>query len=97
LAGFVLPAAAEPRPVPLQFMGLYDTHAGLAAALKNKYGETPIAMGTVGGDYVMEVFANPETGTWTVVLTQANGTACGITSGDNYEEQAPADLTGNRI
>ena len=85
-----MPAAAEPRPTPLQFMGLCDTHAGLTAVLEDRFGETPVAMGTVGEYYIMEVFANPETGTWTVVLTQANGTACGIASGDDLETLAPS-------
>ena len=89
-----MPALAEPTPQRLQLVGLCDDHAGLVAVLANRYGETPIAMGLTGGSYVMELFVNPETGTWTFVLTQANGTACGVASGENFEKQA---LPRNRI
>lgn len=89
VAAFSLPAAAEPYSAPLRIMGLCDTRDGLVTILETQYGETPAAIGTVGGAYVMEMFANPETGTWTVVLTQANGTACGITSGNGLEVFAP--------
>ena len=37
----------------------------------------------------MELFANPETGTWTFVLTRADGSACGLASGDGLETLAP--------
>ena len=73
----------------LQFLGLCDTHDGLAAALGSQYGETPIAVGLAGTAYIMELFANRETGTWTFVLTRADGSACGLASGDGLETLAP--------
>ena len=97
VAAFSLPVLAEPIPQRLQFIGLCDTHDGLAAALANRYGETPVVMGTTGGSSIMELFVNIKTGTWTVVLTQADGTACGVASGENFEEQAPAEPAGHRI
>jgi hypothetical protein len=66
-----------------------DTHDGMTAYLADRYGESPAAMGTVGFTYVMEVFVNPKTGTWTIVLTQTDGTACGITSGEGLEMLLP--------
>ena len=51
VAAFSLPAAAEPSPRMLKFLGLCDTHDGLAAALGSQYGETPIAVGLAGTAY----------------------------------------------
>lgn len=97
LAAISLPASAEPSPQWLRLGGLCDTHDGMTAHLANKYGETPAAVGTTGARYIMELFVNIETGTWTVVLTQADGTACGVAAGENFEKQAPAEPAGHRI
>ncbi len=78
-------------------VGLCDDHASLVAMLDGQYGESPVAMGLTGGSYIMETFVNPEARTWTVVLTQPNGMACAIMSGENFEKQAPTDKTGHRI
>jgi hypothetical protein len=55
------------------------------AMLAEGYGETreAIALGAAG--QVVEVFANLDTRTWTILITGANGIACLAASGQNYE------------
>ena len=36
----------------------------------------------------MEVFASPETGTWTITVTTAAGMTCLVASGQAFEELA---------
>ncbi|MFZ5964026.1 hypothetical protein ACOXXX_13835 [Thalassococcus sp. BH17M4-6] len=58
--------------------------------LAAKYGETRQSIGLGANNAVVEVFASAETGTWTIVVTTANGTACLIASGQAYEDIAEA-------
>lgn len=54
-------------------------------SLVEKYGETPMAEGD--GPFVGHVstwWANPSTGTWTVVATLPNGDMCFILSGTGF-------------
>ena len=65
----------------------------LVAHLTEKYGETRQGMGLAGPGTMMEVYASPDTGTWTITMTMANGTMCMVASGQGYEtlaEELPA-------
>lgn len=54
-----------------------------AAALQQGYGETPQIVGTMRGAAFL-MFANPATGTWTVVIEAPDGRFCSPASGENY-------------
>lgn len=82
----------------LGFVGLIlATQAGWAAprcgprdevvsALAETYSETRHAIGLAGGaEQVIEVFANTETGSWTIIVTQAQGITCLMAAGDQFE------------
>ncbi len=56
------------------------------AALSETYSETRQSIGlATGGQQVFEVFANPETGSWTITVTQAQGITCLLSAGDQFE------------
>ncbi len=60
--------------------------ATMVTMLIDQYGEAAQGIGLIGAaGVVMEVFASPETGTWTIAFTDANGKMCLIAAGDNYE------------
>jgi len=62
-------------------------------ALANGFGEARRAVGIAGQAHVMELFVNPETGTWTITATRPDGVMCLIASGSNFEQvqgSAPA-------
>lgn len=81
----------------LGFAGLIlATHAALAApqcapreqvlpVLQQKYSETRLGIGLVGSAQVMEIFFNPETGTWTITASLPDGTMCLVASGTQFE------------
>lgn len=69
------PAAANPN------CGKY---ADIAKALSEQYGEAPVERGFAAPDLV-EWWANPETGTWTIVMYSAHGNACILVAGDMRE------------
>lgn len=89
----------------LGFVGLIlATHAGWAApqcapraqvlkTLGTKYTETRRGIGLAANTQVIEIFANAETGSFTITVTLPDGTMCLVAAGQNYEattEQLPA-------
>lgn len=58
--------------------------------LATKYGETRQSMGLGSNNAVMEVFASPESGSWTITVTMTNGITCLVASGQAFEELAEA-------
>lgn len=40
------------------------------------YAEVPIGRGRSAAGVLMEIYANPQTGTWTIVMTGPDGTSC---------------------
>lgn len=65
------------------------TQCGDRAAVMNmladKYGEQAVGGGIGGGNRsYTEVFASPETGTWTIVVTIPNGMTCLVASGQGW-------------
>jgi hypothetical protein len=55
-----------------------------AAALADQYGEQPQIIGTMQGGAAFLMFANPETGSWTVIVQAPDGRYCSPASGENY-------------
>lgn len=56
--------------------------------LADKYGESRQSMGLGANNAVVEVFASPETGTWTITVTSVHGMTCLVASGQAFEELA---------
>lgn len=56
--------------------------------LADGYGETRQSMGLGANNAVVEVFASEETGSWTIIVTNAAGLTCLVASGQAFEELA---------
>ncbi len=54
--------------------------------LSGTYGESRQSIGLAANNQVMEVFANLESGSWTVTVTLPSGLTCLIASGMAFEE-----------
>lgn len=66
--------------------------------LAEKYQETRQSIGLAANNTVLEVFANLETGTWTILITSANGVTCAAASGGEFSLTATAPApTGERL
>lgn len=76
LALTAAPAFAEAPCLP--------TLEAFAGALQDRYGETPQIIATMQQGAPFLMFANPETGTWTVVVQSPDGRYCSPASGNNY-------------
>lgn len=66
--------------------------------LAETYGEARRGVGLTDTNVLMELFVSDATGTWTIVLTTANGISCLGASGQGYqaliEELPPAGTEG---
>lgn len=56
------------------------------------YGETRQSIGVGSNNAVVEVFASPDTGTWTITVTLPTGLTCLVASGQGYEALAEAPV-----
>lgn len=56
--------------------------------LAAKYGESRQSMGLGANNAVVEVFASPDTGTWTITVTSVYGQTCLVASGQAFEAMA---------
>lgn len=53
--------------------------------LAEGYGESRQSIGLGANNAVVEVYASPETGSWTITVTQPNGVTCLVASGQQFE------------
>lgn len=60
-------------------------HARIVQALAGKYGEAPKAVGTVSRNHLLEVYVS-RAGSWTILVTSADGTSCILASGSDWED-----------
>lgn len=83
--------AADSDPAPARQLVCHD-HAEVARQLRDKYDEAPVSLGLQANGDVLQVFASPRRGTWTVVSTSPEGTACILAAGERWESFRPASL-----
>ena len=62
----------------------------IVAQLKNKYGETRRSVGLQQGRGIVEVFANGDSGSWTILVTNPQGKTCLMAAGEAFQIE---DLT----
>ena len=62
--------------------------------LESKFGETPTGRGLRSATQMVEIWSSAETGSWSILVTRADGVTCLMASGDNWNEiqQIPAKM-----
>lgn len=73
------PAVAQPQCGP---------RAGIVAMLTERYGEQPVAHGLTAGGAIMEMWADPDSGSWAVTAARPNGAMCLVGAGGAFEALA---------
>lgn len=59
-------------------------HAAIVARLAEKYGESRASAGLDRRDLIVEMYGNPETGTWTLLSMAPDGETCIEASGVGF-------------
>lgn len=72
---------------PTQAQMMCGERAEIVGQLAAKFGETRRSVGLAAGRGVIEVYASEETGSWTILLTNAEGTACLMAAGEAWEAE----------
>ena len=65
------------------------TRDAVVDALANGYGEQFAGAGLQSETRMMEVWTSAESGTWTILMTRADGTTCIVASGTDWRMPLP--------
>lgn len=65
----------------------------VVAKLEGIYGETQRVRGLTDGGQIMEWFAS-DSGTWTLLISHANGITCAIAIGEHWQAVPPMPING---
>ena len=52
--------------------------------LAKKYGEAPVAIGVTSKGGLVEVLTTGDGNTWTIIVSQPNGTSCMVAAGEGW-------------
>lgn len=63
----------------------------VVAKLQTGYNESYAGGGLQNANSIFEVWFSPEDGTWTILMTRADGMSCVMASGTNWREALPMD------
>lgn len=72
-------------PVSAAAQGSCTAHADMVRHLAEGWGESRQAIALDSGSAMVEVYANADTGTWTLVVTQPGAPSCMVASGQAFE------------
>jgi hypothetical protein len=61
-----------------------DQRARVIGHLAQKYQETPVAIGVTSSGGMVEVLTTGDGGTWTIILSNPNGTSCLVAAGEGW-------------
>lgn len=86
LAGLIL------LPQTLHAAAQCAPHDTVAAQLAKSFGEQPSSMGLAQDNTVMELYASPDHGTWTITVTLPSGLTCLVAAGQNFETVKPTQV-----
>ena len=75
-SSFALPAAAQ---------SACGKREEIVKIIMNKYKEVPRALAIAGQSNLLEVYAS-EKGSWTILITQPQGSTCIVAAGQSWEE-----------
>lgn len=79
------PAADAQTIAPSEAQATCAERTQVVSRLEERYGETLQSMGLHQNNTVLEVFASEETGTWTILVTRADGVTCLIAAGQMWD------------
>ncbi len=75
--------AQSPAQSPAQAQQC-DQRARMIGHLARKYQEAPVAIGVTASGGMVEVLTTGDGGTWTIILSNPNGTSCLVAAGEGW-------------
>lgn len=93
-SALIFGAAALAPPVAAQELARCLPRASMTEALKTRFGESLIGAGLQSATQMLEVWASDESGSFTVLISFADGTSCVMTYGRYWFTKPAPDPTG---
>lgn len=69
----------------VQSAGPCSSRDAIVSSLAKDYREAPVSLGLMANGDLLQIFASPDTRTWTIVSTSPNGTTCVLAAGKSWE------------
>lgn len=73
-----------------------EPREAVLARLARSHGEAPAGAGLAtlgaGAGAVVEIVANPATGTWTLLVTRPDGASCAVSAGEGWRPARPEPI-----
>lgn len=91
-------AAFTPSAQAQQQATLCGLRDDMGTMLDQRFGEQPQAGGIVG-DRIVELLVS-QTGSWTILITSADGRSCVVTGGDDWTDQpvtSPSKVKADKV
>lgn len=60
-------------------------HDDMVRYLERSRQETPEGIGLNGNDQLVELFTAPDRSTWTIVISNPDGSSCAVNSGEDWK------------
>ncbi len=77
-------ATAQSQPQTQPQTQQCDQRARVLGHLAQKYKEAPVAIGVTSTGGMVEVLTTGDGGTWTIILSNPNGTSCVVAAGEGW-------------
>ncbi|MCS7268633.1 MAG: hypothetical protein RMK73_10370 [Geminicoccaceae bacterium] len=77
------PLQAQPAAPPVRV--LCHDYKELVRQLGSRYEEVPVSFGLQNNGHLLQVFASPKTGSWTILSVAPDGTGCVLAVGKGWE------------
>lgn len=84
-AGLILSCGVQPAVAQSQYCAPRDR---IVTELTKKHGESRQSVGLQRNSQVMETWANPSTGSWTIIVSLPTGLSCLVAAGEAFQEDA---------
>ncbi len=84
-AALAVTLAAGPSPAAAQQSRTCADRDKVLGKLETDFGETRQSYGLAANSSLIEVYASAETGTWTILVTTAQGVTCILAAGQAFE------------
>lgn len=69
-----------------------STHTNIIEQLERRHSEVPVSLGLSTAGKLVQVFSTADGATWTIVLTQPDGTSCVVAAGEHWQTWPPKSL-----
>lgn len=80
------PAALSPPAALAASPQICGTRTEILAELTKRYSEAPVAVGLANSGGLVEVLTNGNGSTWSILVSQPDGTSCLVAAGKEWQE-----------